>query len=439
MLRSAELDPISVAPDRAPPPRRLRVLLSAFECAPGIGSETEVGWRWAVEIGRLGHDVVVLTWSRDRAILEAARAAGLVPQSVRFEYVMPAWLEALRQRGLPLQLVHLSWQLVAYLYARELARRERFDLVHHITYCVIRQPSFMGRLPLPFVLGPVGGGETAPLALRRGMGVRGWLLDLVRDGLNLIARIDPVTRGALSAARLIYVSSPDTARLVPDHLQDKVRVQLQIGIEEREIIAAAPGDPHANGELRLLYVGRCLAWKGMHLGLEALARLRARGCPARLTIAGTGTAEHRWRAAAHRLGLDDAVDWLSWVPYERMPEVYRAHDLLLFPSLHDSGGHVVLEAMAHGLPVVCFDLGGPGSMVDASSGRVVATAGRSRAEVIGGLTDALQQLTNPQLRRQLGQSARNRVRHFDWRRQVANVYAEIDATVVDPVAGQAHS
>ncbi len=437
MLRSAELDPISVAPDRAAPRPRLRVLLSAFECAPGIGSETEVGWRWAVEIGRLGHEVVVLTWSRDRAILEAAQAAGMVPRSVRFDYVMPAWLEALRRRGLPLQLVHLSWQAAAYLYARELTRRERFDLVHHITYCVIRQPSFMGRLALPFVLGPVGGGETAPFALRRGMGVRGWLLDLMRDGLNLIARIDPITRGALNDARLIYVSSPDTARLVPDRLQDKVRVKLQIGIEEREIVAAAPGDPRANGELQLLYVGRCLAWKGMHLGLEALARLRARGCPARLSIAGTGVAERRWRAAAHRLGLDDAVDWLSWVPYEHMPEIYRRHDLLLFPSLHDSGGHVVLEAMAHGLPVVCFDLGGPGSMVDASSGRVVATVGRSRAEVVDRMTDALQELADPHLRRQLGQSARNRVQHYDWRRQVAAVYAEIEAAVIDPAAGQA--
>ncbi len=441
MLRPADLDPISVGPDRAAPPpqRKLRVLLSAFECAPGVGSETEVGWRWAIEIGRLGHEVVVLTWTRDRAILEAARAAGTVPANVRFEYVMPAWLETALHRGLPLQLVHLSWQLVAYRHARQLVLSERFDLVHHLTYCVIRQPSFMGRLPLPFVLGPVGGGETAPLALRRGMGARGWLLDLVRDGLNLLSRFDPITRRALDDARLIYVSSPDTARLVPDRHRGKVRVQLQIGIAEQEILAAAPADPHVNGELRLLYVGRCLAWKGMHLGLEALAQLRARGRPARLSIAGTGAAEGRWRAIAHRLGLDDAVDWLAWVPHERMPEVYRAHDLLLFPSLHDSGGHVVLEALAHGRPVICFDLGGPGSIVDASCGRVVTTAGRSHAEVVSGLTDALQELADaPHLRRQLGEGARSRVCRYDWRRQIAQVYKEIEALVADPVAGRTH-
>jgi glycosyltransferase involved in cell wall biosynthesis len=410
--------------------RKLRVLLSAFECAPGMGSEPEVGWRWAIEIGRLAHQVVVLTWTRDTSAIEAARAAGAVPPTVRFDYMMPAWLDALRQRGLPLQLVHLSWQLAAYRYARELTRRERFDLVHHITYCVIRQPSFMGRLPLPFVLGPVGGGESAPFSLRRGMGARGWLLDLVRDGLNLIARFDPITRSALAAARLIYVSSPDTARLVPESYQDKVRVQLQIGFAEPEVQAAAPSDPEGSGMLRLLYVGRCLAWKGMHLGLEALAELRARGRPARLSIAGTGTAERLWRTTARRLGIDDAVDWLSWVPHVRLPEVYRAHDVLLFPSLHDSGGHVVLEALAHGLPVVCFDLGGPGSMVDASCGRVVTTAGGGRAEVISRLSNALQELADsPELRRQLGLAAQKRARSFSWPRQVAAVYDEIGAVL----------
>jgi glycosyltransferase involved in cell wall biosynthesis len=435
-LSVAEVVPATASEPAAKPPwRKLRVLLSAFECAPGVGSETEVGWRWALEIARLGHEVVVLTWTRDRALIEEARAAGILPASVRFEHVMPWWLDALARRGLPLQLVHLSWQAVAYLHARKLIDRECFDLVHHITYCVIRQPSFMGRLPLPFVLGPVGGGETAPLALRRGMGARAWLLDLVRDGLNLIARADPITRSALRAARLIYVSSPDTARLVPDRLQDKVRVRLQVGIDEREILEGARSDAHADAEVRLLYGGRCLGWKGMHLGLEALARLRAGGWPARLTIAGTGPAQPRWQAAARRLGLEGAIDWLGWVPHERMPEVYRAHDVLLFPSLHDSGGHVVLEAMAHGLPVVCFDLGGPGTAVDASSGRVIATAGRSRPEVVAELADALRELADPQLRRQLGESARNRVRRYDWRRQVAAVYAEIEAALSPAGAG----
>jgi glycosyltransferase involved in cell wall biosynthesis len=415
----------------------MRVLLSAFACAPHSGSEPGVGWHWALEIARLGHDVLVLTRARDRTAIQAELAGGRLPANLRFEFVMPGWLCRLADRGLPLQLVHLAWQAVAYRHARRLATAERFDLVHHITYCVIRQPSFMGRLPVPFVLGPVGGGERAPWALRAGMGVRGWWLELVRDGLNLIAKRDPITRQALAAARLIYVSSRDTARLVLERHRAKVRICLQVGI------APTPPPPEADaaaaeGPLRLLFVGRCLAWKGMHIGLEALAELLARGRRARLTVAGTGPAEARWRGQAQRLGVHDAIDWLDWVEHDRMAEVYRAHDLLLFPSLHDSGGQAVLEALAQGRPVICLDLGGPGSMVDASCGRVVGTRGRRRRQVVRELADALQELADaPDLRQRLGQGARARAARYGWQDQVAAVYAEIERTLSsEGAAGQ---
>ena len=52
--------------------------------------------------------------------------------------------------------------------------------------------------------------------------------------------------------------------------------------------------------------------------------------------------------------------WSSFLEFLSKPccELFGSHDLFLFPSLHDSGGFVVLEALSHGLPVVCLDLGG---------------------------------------------------------------------------------
>jgi glycosyltransferase involved in cell wall biosynthesis len=418
----------------------MRILLSAFACAPHTGSEPGVGWHWAIEIARLGHEVLVLTQIQDQAAIQAELDKGRLPPNLCFDFFMPAWLDRLTRRRLPLQLTHLFWQVAAYRHARGLMSRQGFDVIHHITYCGIRQPSLMGRLPAPFVLGPVGGGERAPYALRQGMGMRGWLLDLVRDGLNLIARVDPITRQALAAARLIYVSSEDTARLVPRSHRSKVRIGLQVGISLPEARPPEKTELSSDRPLRLLFVGRCLAWKGLHLGLEALADLLARGRRARLTVAGTGPAEALWRERARRLRIADAVDWLSWVEHPRMPEVYRAHDVLLFPSLHDSGGLAVLEALAHRQPVVCFDLGGPGSIVDASCGRVVATRGRERHEVLTRLADALQELADsPALRQQLGEGAGERARRYTWTRQVSTVYAEIERVLVPERARERHA
>ena len=92
----------------------------------------------------------------------------------------------------------------------------------------------------------------------------------------------------------------------------------------------------------------------------------------------------RWRAS---LDLEAAVTWSSWVPHARIADLYRAQDALLFPSLHDSSGNAVLKALAEGLPVVCFDLGGPRR----SSIRLRSGGGDGRAQraaCVAGLADA---------------------------------------------------
>ena len=71
--------------------------------------------------------------------------------------------------------------------------------------------------------------------------------------------------------------------------------------------------------------------------------------------------------------IKDNVDFISWLPQKDFFELYASHDLLLFPSLHDSGGGVVLEALCHGMPVVCLDLGGPKDIVTPKSGRIIKT------------------------------------------------------------------
>ncbi len=116
-----------------------------------------------------------------------------------------------------------------------------------------------------------------------------------------------------------------------------------------------------SGDLyRLLYVGRLLEWKGIDLALHAVSQLKQSHPGIRFTIVGDGPASTRLHKLAEELGLSEIVEWVRWVPHTLVQEYYRSADVFLFPSLRDSGGMAVLEAMAHGLPVVCTDLGGPG-------------------------------------------------------------------------------
>ncbi len=403
----------------------LKLLVSAYACEPGKGSEPGVGWRWALESARLGHEVWVITRENNRpGIAAGLAAAGPAASRMNFvHYDLPPALRSWKRGARGVHLYYLLWQWGAWRVARRLHAEHKFDAVQHLTFGVIRQPSFMGRLGIPFVLGPVGGGERAPLALRRHFPWRGWLRDALRDLVNLSVRFDPFVRGMMAQATLILVKTPETLAWLPARHRAKAQTMLEIGIDARPDAEAAIRPP-ADG-LRLLYVGRFLDLKGMEFGLRALAALQARGQPASLTLIGSGPEAQHWRQLAEELGVAGSVTWVSWMKHDELLAAYAAYDAFVFPSLRDSSGNVVLEAMACGLPVVCLDLGGPAQMVDASCGRVVAASGCSEAEVVAGLAEALAELAaDAQLVERLRAGARARAGQFAWRRVVARVWGE---------------
>lgn len=115
-------------------------------------------------------------------------------------------------------------------------------------------------------------------------------------------------------------------------------------------------------ENELLFVGRLVEKKGLHVLLEALPLILRERPQARLTVAGFGPEEERLRSQARDLGVGQAVDFLGAVPQAQLPELYRRASLLVAPFVEASGGDreglglVTIEAIACGCPVVVGDL-----------------------------------------------------------------------------------
>ena len=411
----------------------MKILMSAFACCPGKGSEEGVGWNWAVQAARQGHEVSVLTQVCDRAAIMAELAKGELPEGLKFDFLMPPWLAAPRKisqklgmGGMSDHLTHLAWQFAVLGHVRKHYRMADFDIVHHITYGGIRHPTLLGRLALPLVLGPLGGGERAPYRLRKSFHWRGWLYDLLRDLHTWSLKFDPVTRLACADALAIYVETPQSKTALPRRHHHKMSVHTEIGTHQPA--SQQPSPPRrAEGPLRLIYAGRFLYWKGMNMGLRAVAEARARGVDVRLTMVGSGPDEGEWRRLAGELGLEDAVDWRGWVPQSELIDLYRSHDALLFPSLHDSSGNVVLEAFVNGVPVICLGLGGPAEMTNASCGIVVPVEARSAEDCVSGLAKAIEDLNaSADLRERLSQGARAQAHRYRWASVVRSLYSDVE-------------
>lgn len=405
-------------------PAGLRVLLSAFACSPAEGSESGVGWRWALEVARLGHQVTVVTRRLYRADIEAVPRESFSGLDIQFVYVdLAPWITFHGWRKVAGYLYLYLWQLHALIVSRRLHRQKPFDFVHHITFGGIRFPTFLGALGVPLIFGPLGGGERAPLRLRASYPLRGKIVDALRDLSNFAVRLDPMMHYAFGRATHIVLRTPESVSVVPPRYRHKVFLERDIGIDPGEwgdVTTKAPSGHYP----RFLFAGRHVYWKGMHLGIAAFAKVLEECPKARLTILGSGPDSGHWRRTARRLGIDGSIDWNPWVGHHDMGAVYRSHDIFLFPSLHDTGGTVLCEAAAHRLPVVCLNLGGPAVLVEETFGIKVTVDQRSETEVIAALSAALVRLARdpPEIAR-MGAAAGTWAAAQTWASRVERVYS----------------
>jgi glycosyltransferase involved in cell wall biosynthesis len=157
-----------------------------------------------------------------------------------------------------------------------------------------------------------------------------------------------------------------------------------------------------------------------------------------LTIVGGGPARRDLEKLARELGIAVHVIWRGEVPRQELLGMYGAYHAFLFPSLRDAGPTVIMEAWAHGLPVICLALGGPRRMVDETCGRTVAVANRGEDECVAGLTAEIVALAeNEGLRLALGHGAIARYRECSWSKTVAALYTEIEDRLQRGGAGTA--
>lgn len=399
----------------------MKILLSAYACEPDKGSEPGVGWNWALALARRGYEVHVLTRTNNRDAIESARGK---PESLQFHFFdYPTWTRFWKKWPGGIYLYYLLWQIGAYRAAAKLHARERFDLVQHITFVSFRQPSFMGRLGIPFIFGPVGGGETMPSQLRSGLLFSGRFAELLRNAGNRLVAFDPLMSRTYADAQVIACATEETLLAVPVRVRSKCIVQRAIGTEEDVTSSGHRAEASSESGPRFLFVGRLLYWKGLHLVLRALSRVKEEFPKIRLRIIGDGPDRAWLHEIAERAGVTDFVEWVARIAHSQMQNEYRGSVGFVFPSLHDSGGMVVLEALAAGLPVICLDLGGPGSMVDSSCGIVVKTGAESEKEIINRLAEAMiRLLREPELRAGYSVAARQRAGELSWDAAAEGVY-----------------
>jgi len=411
---------------------RHRILLSAYACEPGRGSEPGVGWNWALSLVRLGHEVWVLTRANNRACIEAALRAGVNVDVSKLHFVyydLPAWARWWKKGGRGVHLYYALWQRFVLGIAAQAHREHRFSVVHHITLGAWRQPSHLFKLGVPLIFGPVGGGESASWNLVRTLPALAQAGELMRLVVNWLSLLNPVLRKCLRQAVLVVAKTPQTADWVR-RCGSPCITSLEIGVDQTIVQFGEQCEaPIRKGPLRCIYAGRLIGWKGVHLSIEAVAHARRAGADVSLTVVGSGPMRNALAGAVELNDVQGVVTFIPWLAQPTLFAEYRSHDILLFPSFHDSSGNVVLEAFAHGLPVLCFATGGPSVLVDETNGISVSPIGSAAEGFDPALRLAAQLIrltADKLLQTRLASGARATASQMEWWAAAQRVYSAIN-------------
>ena len=399
--------------------------MSAYACEPGKGSESGVGWNLATHMATY-HRIWVITRSTNRSAIESELFRNPHP-ALHFVYFdLPKWARWWKKGTRGVQLYYYLWQLGVYFVASRLHKTIGFELVHHATFVKYWAPSFLSLLSLPFIWGPVGGGESAPTPLWADFGIRGRAYERLRDFARWLGEHDPFVRITARRTKLGIATTRDTAARLEFLGLRNIKVIGESGLTLSEIQELSSFPQCNAGPIRFITMSRLLHWKGIHIGLRAFKQADLPS--SEYWIVGDGPDRKRLEELVHDLQIDKRVRFFGTLRRQEALEKLSICHILVHPSLHDSGGWVCIEGMAAGRPVICLDIGGPSTQVTEMTGIKIRTA--DVPTIIPQMADAMKKLaTDSYLRLHLGNAGRERVmRHFTWEekaKQLSTLYNEV--------------
>jgi glycosyltransferase involved in cell wall biosynthesis len=220
----------------------------------------------------------------------------------------------------------------------------------------------------------------------------------------------PRFRWSIRTADTAHVFSRDVWNLLQLEygLEPERCAYIPNGVERRFF---TPREYQRGEGIRLLYPGTWLDQRGIFYLRDAMRKLAPQLPGMTLTIAGPGIPSEE---VLRFFGAEIAgrIIVRTAVPAEKMPELYGEHDVLIFPSLMEGLPNVLLEAMASGMPVVTTETCGMPDVVEHEFNGLLIPPADSAA-----IEQAILRLAgSEELRRNLGEAARELMRRQTWER-----------------------
>lgn len=420
-----------------------KVLINSYTCCPNMGSEPGMGWNWIVNLAR--HcEVYVISEGEYRATVEdwvASEKLKVKSEKLAFDdprnfaermhfYWNPVSPEVRKmcwnQGDWRFYKYYKEWQKKTADIAREICGKEKIDVLHQLNMIGFREPGYLWKVSqetgIPFVWGPVDAKESFPMAYASDAP----FMTKMKMHLKNVVTWCQLKYGkrvhAAAKQGVVISASSNSQRSFKKFMGIESPLINETGCSLAALESTSNQAKRLTSNLStfsILWVGKIDFRKQLGLALQSVATMN-RGNVMLHVVGGGDSATYREQA--ERLEISDKVKWHGAVTHAEVQELMRTSDVMLFTSVAEGTPHVVLEAIANGLPVICHDTCGHGDCVDDSVGVKIPLSNPSQS--VHDFTDKLRYFydNREELQKRVD-NCLNRAVELSWDNKVKKVLA----------------
>ena len=392
----------------------MKILINAYACSPGMGSEPGMAWNWVSNLARFC-ELHIITEGEFREKIETV--VPTLEQGGNMHFYYNPVSEEIRkmcwnQGDWRFYKYYREWQWKTYLLAKDICQKEHIDILHQLNMIGFREPGYLWQLSkengVPFVWGPVDAKDKFPVAYLDGAGLKTKLFMRLKNFLTGIQL--RYSKRVLLAARqssVIFSASSNSQRSFKKYMNIDSPLLNETGcyVQDHPIV-----DKTDKETFDVLWVGKMDFRKQLALALQTVAK--SENNKLRLHIMGGGDAES-YQSLAKSYGIADKCIWHGAVSHDEVQDIMQKSDIFLFTSVAEGTPHVVLEAISNNLPVVCFDTCGQGDAVNDKVGRKIPLS--SPCQSVSDFAKLLNELEdNRSLLKQLSENCKERQQELSW-------------------------
>lgn len=398
----------------------MNILLSAYSINPYKGSEDAVGWNWALTLSRRLPDSTIYIITKrfnENDTRRGIEEFGL--KNVKLIIVdVPNLLNWFREKHSKFHhAYYILWQKIAYNWVKKSSIK--FDIIHHITMGDFRIPGYMYKIKdAHTIFGPVGGGQCTPKALK--CYERSKSAEKAREIINNNISHLKIYKKAIRSFDDVYAINVETENLISKALGKKCKICEELAITKS--FSNLNIKERNNDKIQILFVGRLIEKKGLMLLIDIFKTID-KNENLHLSIYGCGPLENEIKSEIKSNCLESMITVMGKVEYTKIIDAYKEADIFIMPSLRETSGNVLIEALASKIPVIALNMSFASKLNELDCGKFI-NFNQSKGKIIDDFAKAIIELKNDKKeRKRLAQNGYNFVNHeLTWDNKFDTIY-----------------